>query len=85
MKKFLLVSATAIGVLGSVAMTSGASAREVCNDYGRCWHEDTNVGRDIARELLRGRSSYRDRDWDHRHRHYERDYDGPREERYERW
>jgi len=81
MKKILLMSAAAVGIFGSIAMTSAASARTVCNDDGRCWHEDTNVGRDIARDLLTGRSAHRDHDWD-RHR-YDRDYDGPRDRSYD--
>ena len=50
--------------------------RMICDEYGSCWRE-TNPGEDIARGVLRGlegRSTYRQRDWNH-HRRSHRDWD----------
>ena len=87
-RKALAASALTALIGGGMlaASTSEASARIVCNQWGRCWHEHGYYGYrggyyhsdyDDWRYRHRYRDYDRDRDyWRYHHNHdYDRDYD----------
>jgi hypothetical protein len=71
-RKALAASALAALIGGGMlaASTTEASARTVCNQWGRCWHE-----RGYGYYGYRGDYYHSDYgDWRYRHRDYDRDY-----------